>query len=499
MTGVIILNLSTIAQYLNSQVIGNSDIEISGINYDSRKVETGDLFVCILGTKSDGHDFVGDAIKKGALALLTMYRVENLPGNISQIIVPDTREALAKVSALWYGFPTQKLRMIGVTGTNGKTTTTHLIKGLLEKKGQRVGLIGTVHNLIGEEVMPSTHTTPESWELLGLINEMVEKKADAAVMEVSSHALKQNRVAGCEFDGGVFTNLTQDHLDYHLTFEDYLNSKLKLFSDLHLGTKGGTKYAVINGDDPVAEEFKRAAGVPVWTYGIKEKAHVLAEDIKITPQGTSFNLKTYQGSCPLTMSLTGNFNVYNALAAITVALLEGLTLTEIGEYLAHAPQVAGRFELVDEGQPFAVIVDYAHTPDGLENVLATAQGITKGRLITVFGCGGDRDRGKRPIMGEISGKYSSFTFVTSDNPRTEDPEAIILEIEKGIAGITSAYKTIPDRRKAIEEALEMAGPTDTVIIAGKGHEDYQLVQGKVLHFDDREVAREILHSMNFTK
>jgi len=501
LTGVIILKLSAIAEYLNTKIIGDPNIEISGINYDSRKVVPGNLFVCILGMKSDGHDFIGDALEKGASALMTIHKVEDLPDTISQINVPDTREAMSKVSALWYGFPCQQLRMIGVTGTNGKTTTTHLIKGLLEKKDQTktVGLIGTVHNLIGEEVMPSTHTTPESWELSGLLNQMVQKNTETVVMEVSSHALKQNRVTGCEFDGAVFTNLTQDHLDYHLSFADYLESKLKLFRSLQLGSKGGAKYAVINGDDPMAEEFKRAAKVPVWTYGIKEKTHIQAADIKITPRGTAFNLKTNQGNYSLTTSLIGTFNVYNVMAAVTVALLEGISLTAIGEYLSHAPQVAGRFELVDEGQPFPVIVDYAHTPDGLENILATAKEITGGRLITVFGCGGDRDRGKRPIMGGISGKYSNFSFLTSDNPRTEDPEEIIMEIERGISPITSSYKIIEDRGKAIEEALKMAEPLDTVIIAGKGHEDYQLVNGKVLHFDDREVARKILHSMNFTK
>ncbi|MEL7565373.1 MAG: UDP-N-acetylmuramoyl-L-alanyl-D-glutamate--2,6-diaminopimelate ligase [Dehalobacterium sp.] len=498
---MIILKLSAIAECLNTEIIGDPNIEISGINYDSRKVGPGNLFVCIVGTKSDGHDFIQKALEKGASALLTMHQIENLPDSVAQINVPDTREAMAKVSALWYGFPCQQLRMIGVTGTNGKTTTTHLIKGLLEKKDKTkiVGLIGTVHNLIGEEVLPSTHTTPESWELSGILNQMVERDTETVVMEVSSHALKQNRVAGCEFDGAVFTNLSQDHLDYHLSFADYLESKLILFRNLHLGKKGGAKYAAVNGDDPLAEEFIRAAKVPVWTYGIKEKTHIQATDIKISPRGTTFNLKTNQGIYSLTTSLIGTFNVYNVLAAITVALLEDISLAEIEEYLSHAPQVAGRFELVDEGQPFPVIVDYAHTPDGLENILATAKEITRGRLITVFGCGGDRDRGKRPIMGEISGKYSNFSFLTSDNPRTEDPGEIIREIEKGISSITFSYKIIEDRGKAIEEAIKIAEPLDMVIIAGKGHENYQLVNGKILHFDDREVARKILHSMNFTK
>ncbi|WP_418219644.1 UDP-N-acetylmuramoyl-L-alanyl-D-glutamate--2,6-diaminopimelate ligase [Candidatus Formimonas warabiya] len=489
------LQLSAIVQYLKAGVQGDPHVEITGVNYDSRKVAPGDLFVCMVGTKSDGHAYVPQALEKGAAAILAQQPVPDLPNSIPQVIVADTREALARLSSFWYHFPCHKLRMIGVTGTNGKTTTTHLIKGLLEQKGGLVGLVGTIHNLVGNEEIASTHTTPESWELAGLLDQMVHMGAHTAVMEVSSHALKQNRVAGCEFDVALFTNLTQDHLDYHLSWEDYLNSKLKLFSYLHIGEKGGAKYAVVNGDDPMAPHFIRAAQVPVWTYGIREKAHIQAHEIKISPRGTTFLLKSSQGEVPLSVSLTGTFNVYNVLAAVTVALLEGMAVPDIAAYLTRAPQVSGRFELVDEGQPFSVIVDYAHTPDGLENILATAKEITRGRLITVFGCGGDRDRGKRPLMGAIAGKYSGFTIVTSDNPRTEDPYRIIEEIEGGISKITAQYQVLEDRRKAIRQAIKMAGPEDTVVIAGKGHETYQIVQGKTHHFDDREVAREELHKL----
>ncbi|MCR6544476.1 UDP-N-acetylmuramoyl-L-alanyl-D-glutamate--2,6-diaminopimelate ligase [Dehalobacterium formicoaceticum] len=484
--------LSAIAEHLNGELKGKGNPEITGICYDSRKVQPGNLFVCLAGVKSDGHDFAAKAQEQGAAAFLVMRFLDALSEDMIQIRVPDTRVALAKVSSLWYGFPDQKLQVIGITGTNGKTTTTHLLKGILEQEGKKVGLVGTIHNMIGKEMLPSTHTTPESWELTGLLDQMAAQETEVVVMEVSSHALKQHRVAGCEFDVGVFTNLTQDHLDYHPSFDDYLASKLMLFQNLHQGKKGTAKYAVINGDDPKAEDFKRAAQVPVWTYGIREQADVQAEDIKISPRGSTFNLKVRQGAFPIKISLVGTFNVYNVLAAITVALLEGVSLGHITAYLEDAPQVAGRFELVDEGQQFPVIVDYAHTPDGLENILSTAKEITQGRLITVFGCGGDRDRGKRPIMGEISGKYSDFSFVTSDNPRTEDPMAIMKEIETGISAVTSRYKMIEDRGTAIKEAIQMAEAGDLVIIAGKGHEDYQLVQGKTLHFDDREVAREVL-------
>ncbi|MGI6677573.1 MAG: UDP-N-acetylmuramoyl-L-alanyl-D-glutamate--2,6-diaminopimelate ligase [Dehalobacterium sp.] len=486
--------LSVIAESLHGEIRGVGNPEITGISYDSRKVQPGNLFVCLQGIKSDGHDYGQEALERGAVAILVKFFLDDLSENIIQIKVPDTRGALAQVSSLWYGFPDQKLRVIGVTGTNGKTTTTHLLKGLLEGERKKVGLVGTIHNMVGKDILPSTHTTPESWELTGLFDQMVEKGVETVVMEVSSHALKQHRVAGCEFDVAVFTNLTQDHLDYHPDFDDYLASKLMLFENLHTGKKGGAKYAVINGDDLRAEEFKRAVQerVPVWTYGIREMADVQAEDIKITPRGSTFDLIVNQEIFPIKIPLVGIFNVYNVLAVITVALAEGIALSHIAEFLEEAPQVAGRFELVDEGQEFPVIVDYAHTPDGLENILSTAKEITRGKLITVFGCGGDRDRGKRPIMGKISGLFSDFSFVTSDNPRSEEPIAIMKEIEKGISSVTSAYKMIEKRDMAINEAIQMAGPEDMVIIAGKGHEDYQLVQGKTLHFDDREVARQVL-------
>lgn len=489
------MQLSDMTAFLGIQVTGNLDIVITGINYDSRKVEPGNLFVCIEGLKSDGHDYAYQAVQKGASALLVQKPVHGISPKVLQVMVADTRKALALLSSFWFRFPSRSMRMIGVTGTNGKTTTTHLIKGMLERTGQRVGLIGTIHNLVGEEKLSSTHTTPESLELTALISRIKEMHSKTVVMEVSSHALKQNRVSGCEFDAAVFTNLTQDHLDYHLTWEDYLNSKLKLFQGLDRGEKTGTRYAVINADDPAASSFIDTVKVPVWTYGIKENASMRASDIRISSEGTSFNLVTPRETTPIHTSLTGMFNVYNVLAAVTVALAEGVSIKEIIDFLRNAPQVSGRFELVREGQPFSVIVDYAHTPDGLENILTTAREITQGRLITVFGCGGDRDRGKRPMMGRISGRHSDFTIVTSDNPRTEDPESIIAEIEPGISEVTHDYKIISDRRQAIYKAVSMAKPGDIVVIAGKGHETYQLVNGQTLHFDDRETAREALRSL----
>lgn len=486
------MQLSDIASVLEVKANGDPEREIAAIEYDSRKIRPGSLFVCIKGLKSDGHDFIPQAVEKGAAALLVEKPISGLCRDLPWILVDDTRKALARLSSFWYQYPSQHLRLIGVTGTNGKTTTTHLIKGLMDTTGNQVGLIGTIHNVMGEKEITSTHTTPESLELAGLLAEMVRTNSRAAVMEVSSHALKQHRVAGCEFDVAVFTNLTQDHLDYHESWEDYLNSKLKLFHGLGRGEKSGPKYAVVNADDPAADDFIQAAPVPVWTFGVKEKAMVTADDVRITASGTTFKLNCPHGSIPVAIPLAGMFNVSNVLAAVTVALCEGVGMTNIIEYLSKASQVPGRFELVDQGQSFAVVVDYAHTPDGLENILATAKEITEGRLITVFGCGGDRDRTKRPIMGRISGKYSDFTFVTSDNPRTEEPKQILLEIEAGIAEVTGNFQVIEDRRSAIREAILMAEPGDMVVIAGKGHETYQLLKGKTIHFDDREAAREIL-------
>jgi len=489
--------LGEIAECLDSKVVGNPGQELTGIQYDSRKIRAGNLFVCIDGAKTDGHHYIGQAVKNGASAVLVQRIPDDLPRGLSWILVPDTRKALADVSRLWFGNPAQKVRLIGVTGTNGKTTTSHLIKSLLEKGDSPVGLIGTVHNLVGDEELTATHTTPESLELCALLDQMVEKKSTLVVMEVSSHALKQHRVAGCEYDGAVFTNLTQDHLDYHSGWEDYLSSKLLLFQNLHQGKKPGAKYAVINADDRAAQEFIQITKVPVWTYGIKEKATVKAVDIKVSPRETSFYLIYHNQRLLLQVPLVGMFNVYNVLAAVTVALAEGLPISVISHCLKTVSQVPGRFELVDMGQPFSVVVDYAHTPDGLENILSTAREITPGRLITVFGCGGDRDRGKRPIMGQIALKFSDFTVITSDNPRSEDPEKIISDIEQGIVGLSGEYTVEPERRRAIERAIKQACPGDTVIIAGKGHETYQLVKGQAFHFDDREETRIILRRLGF--
>ncbi|HEX3031643.1 MAG TPA: UDP-N-acetylmuramoyl-L-alanyl-D-glutamate--2,6-diaminopimelate ligase, partial [Bacillota bacterium] len=410
----------------------------------------------------------------------------------------STREGLALVSARYYDFPADRLNMIGVTGTNGKTTITYLVEALLKAKGEKVGLIGTICNKIGEEILPVTNTTPLPLELQQLLAMFLEKGASYCVMEVSSHALDLGRVAGIEFDLGVFTNLTQDHLDFHVTMDNYRAAKSKLFSGLNTqGRKARTKYGIINVDDPSGPYMVEKCQGSVYTYGMGQSAAVRAEDVLVTATGVAFTAITPAGIARFQLKLTGLFNVYNSLAAICVGLAENMELSLIKQVLESVPGVAGRFETVNEGQAFGVIVDYAHTPDSLENVLNTARELVRGKLISVFGCGGDRDKTKRPIMGAIAAKLSDFTVITSDNPRSEDPEAILKDVEAGVGQIASRdkYVKIADRKEAIGQAIKMAGPGDLVLIAGKGHETYQIIGSRTQPFDDREVARQWLREL----
>ena len=484
--------LKEIADCLGIKEYAYGDKVITGIQYDSRKVEPGNLFVCLKGLKTDGHAYVPQALAAGAEAILVQDKIEVLrPADIAVLEYPDTRLALAKLAALWYDFPARRFRLWGITGTNGKTTTTYLMKWVWEQENLKTGLIGTVQNMIGNAVYPAVRTTPESLELQELFRKMADSGCKRVVMEASSHALKQNRVAETSFSGAVFTNLTQDHMDYHPDIADYRESKAKLFG--YLAEKAGqTVMGVVNIDDEAADAFIEASKVPVLTYGLSEKAALRVLDYQLLPNGSRFRFSYAGQSHEMQVPLVGKFNIYNTLAAMGALLADGLPLDRIMRHLANAPQVSGRFELVDEGQDFAVVVDYAHTPDGLDNLLSTAREITRGRMITVFGCGGDRDRTKRPIMGRIAAQYSDFSFITSDNPRTEDPFFIIGEIEAGIREVTKKYAVDPDRRDAIRQAIHLAKAGDIVVIAGKGHEDYQLVQNQVLPFDDRKVAREIL-------
>ena len=453
---------------------GNQEVQVTGITYDSRQTKPGFLFVAIEGFQNDGHNYIDSAVSNGAVAVVVQKEI-SLPDHVSWIRVEDSRKALALLSAKFYNYPSGQLKLIGVTGTNGKTTTTHLIEAVYRARGSQTGLIGTCYNLIADEILPVEHTTPESADLQSLLSRMVEAGVEAVTMEVSSHALYLHRVVGCEFDVAVFTNLTQDHLDFHKNMESYLAAKSILFSGLNSeGSKLTPKYAVINADDQVSGNLSLLSGGQVVTYGIVQQSDVKADNISIKASGASFTVASKQGKVTVDLNLTGKFNVYNALAAYTVGLVSGFSPEVIKAALEGVKGVPGRFELVDEGQDFAVIVDYAHTPDGLENILNTAREFVKGKLITVFGCGGERDRTKRPLMGEISARLSDFSVVTSDNPRHEDSDRIILDTLVGVSRVAERenYAIISDRRAAIKAALANATSGDVVIIAGKGHETY---------------------------
>ena len=463
--------------------------DIISIAYDSRRVIPGSLFVCIQGERFDGHRFAGDAVSKGASAILA----ERVPESIAVpvVLVPDTRQALPIISNRFFDHPCRRLKLIGVTGTKGKTTTTYLIEAALSSAGLSAGVIGTLGARIRGEEVPLERTTPESVDLQELLARIVSEGVAAAAMEVSSHALAKRRTEGCEYDVAVFTNLTRDHLDFHGTLEDYLQTKMMLFSQYPKASKKRFT-AVINLDDPAGEKVRGVSLGDALTYGIREAADIRAANINAGPNGVSFDVTGPAGQGHVDLKIGGVFNVYNSLAAIGSAWALGFGLDEVRAGMESVTSVAGRFESVDCGQDFGVIVDYAHSPDSLENVLQAARELTLGRLIVVFGCGGDRDKGKRPVMGGIASELSDLSVITSDNPRSEDPQTIIDEIAAGSNGGSARVTSIVDRREAIKHALEAAQPGDLVVIAGKGHETYQIFADRTIHFDDREVVRELL-------
>jgi UDP-N-acetylmuramoyl-L-alanyl-D-glutamate--2,6-diaminopimelate ligase len=477
---------------------GNLDVAVISLTDDSRAVKPGSVFVAVRGDRVDGHAFVGKAVEAGAAALVLQKGLNvTAASSIPVVRVDDSRRALGVLAGRFYREPASRLCMVGVTGTNGKTTVTYLCKGVLETAGRRVGLIGTVAYQIGDERLPAAHTTPGAVELQALLARMVGAGMNAAVMEVSSHALAMDRTTGCEFDVAIFTNLTQDHLDFHRDMDGYFQAKLRLFADLDpAGRKLRPKRAIVNIDDARGARVCGASRVPVWTYAIQKPADIRAEDVRLALSGTRFTAATPHGRFPVESRLVGEHNVYNILAAIGVGLHEGLSPEIIQRGIASVVNVPGRFERVEAGQDFTVVVDYAHTDDALLRLLTAAQALKTGRVITVFGCGGDRDRGKRPKMGRVAARLSDVVFLTSDNPRSEDPAAILREIEVGVrealADRRIRYEVIADRRAAIEAAVREAKSGDTVLIAGKGHEDYQIVGAARHHFDDREVARAAL-------
>ncbi|OAB30131.1 UDP-N-acetylmuramoyl-L-alanyl-D-glutamate--2,6-diaminopimelate ligase [Paenibacillus macquariensis subsp. defensor] len=493
------MRLNELASTLTiKHIIGSVDIRVSGIQTDSRKVTEGDLFICLPGHTVDGHNYAQQAMEKGAAALVVDHQLDiDLP----QIIVKDCRYAMAVLADAFFGSPSKQMKVIGITGTNGKTTTAYLIEKIMNDHNVKTGLIGTIQMRYGGRTFPMSGTTPEALELQRSLHDMAASGTRCCVMEVSSHALEQGRVKGTDFRTAVFTNLTQDHLDYHNTMDEYRAAKGLFFSRMgnaFQSIQDKRKFAVLNADDPASEYFKNITAAEVVTYGLEEGVDVRATEISISAQGTDFHVDSFRGSTDIKLKMVGKFNVYNALGAITATLLEGVPLDEIKRSLESLSGVDGRVESVDAGQPFAVIVDYAHTPDGLENVLKTVNEFAVGRVLTVFGCGGDRDKKKRPIMGKIAAKYSDVVFVTSDNPRTEDPESILKDIEQGLIEDQvpqENYLLIEDRRVAIQKAIDMASPEDVVLIAGKGHETTQKIGQTTHDFDDRIVAKEAIRGI----
>ncbi|WP_411230878.1 UDP-N-acetylmuramoyl-L-alanyl-D-glutamate--2,6-diaminopimelate ligase [Terribacillus halophilus] len=463
-------------------------IDITGVTIDSREVKSGNLFICIDGAVVDGHTFAKQAQDQGAAAILAE---RPLDVSIPVILVKDTLRALAPIANAFYNHPSKEMRVIGITGTNGKTSMTYLLESIFRANQEATGVIGTIQMKIKEEAYPVKNTTPDAVFLQKGFRKMVDEGVDTAVIEVSSHALDRGRVHGTDIDVAVFTNLSQDHLDYHASFEDYFHAKSLLFSQLgNTFDPGHPKYAVINTDDHYAEALIKSTAQPVCTYGIDKPADIMAKDIQLASNGTSFLLQTPKGEAKITSKLMGKFNVYNMLAAVGAAICSGVPFDTICKALQETTGVAGRFEPVMAGQSFGVIVDYAHTPDSLENVLTTIKSFVKGKIITVVGCGGDRDKTKRPLMAGKAVQYSDTAIFTADNPRTEDPQAILEDMIRGLE--SDKYVVVPDREEAIQRAVGLAQADDIVLIAGKGHETYQIVGDQVLDFDDRLVAAEAI-------
>lgn len=480
------MKLKKIMENINFDLIkGNIDVEINKIQYDSRAIRQGDVFFCIEGYNVDGHKYVQSAINNGAVAIVCQKNIE-IDSEVCVLKVQFSRRALAIGAANYYGNPSHNMKMIGITGTNGKTTSAFMVKAILESAGYKVGLIGTIANYICDKKIHTERTTPESLELHELFMEMVDSGIDYCVMEVSSHSLYLDRVYGIEFCESIFTNLTQDHLDFHKTFENYFNAKLKLFML--------SKSSVINIDDTYGTKaFKSITGSKL-SYGLNHNVDIMASDIKMHSRGSNFTMMYKNSSFEIELSIPGNYNIYNALGSAAVCLNQGVDACVIKLALKKL-QVPGRCELVRNSYNlgFEIILDYAHTPDALENILKTVREFTQGKLISVFGCGGDRDKTKRPIMGKIGTLLSDFSVVTSDNPRTEVPMEIIKDVVVGIE--QDNYEIVENRRDAIKRAIEIASSGDIIVITGKGHEDYQVLKDETIHFDEREVISEILKEL----
>lgn len=468
---------------------GRDDLEIREIQYDSRQVKKGDLFICIEGYSTDGHKYIDSAVRNGAIAVICSKSIENaFTYNCTLIKVDNTRKVLAASAANYYNHPAKKLKIIGITGTNGKTTSTFMIKSILEAKGYKVGLLGTIANYVGDKRIPAHRTTPESLELQKLFSEMVDEDVNYCIMEVSSHSLYLDRVYGIKFCEAIFTNLTRDHLDFHKTFENYYNAKLKLFKN--------TSSSIVNIDDEYGDRVYKDSEGEKTSYAIEKNADIKGSNLNMHSRGVEFDITWNNEASHISLNIPGKYNVMNALGSAAACLKEGMSLLDVKKGLETMLCVPGRCEIVTKNYNlgYEVIVDYAHTPDGLENILKTAREFTKGNLISVFGCGGDRDNTKRPIMGKIGTDLSDKAIITSDNPRSEEPMSIIKEILTGVE--KSNYVVVENRREAIKKAMEMAQKDDVIVVAGKGHEDYQILKDKTIHFDEREIIAEIIKELN---
>ena len=461
------------------------DTDITSVSYDTREIENGALFVALKGHKYDGHTFIPEALAKGAAAVLC-EQPPLFPG--PWLVTENTRAALARIAANRFGHPGKEMTLLAVTGTNGKTTTSTLLKWVLEEiLHTKVGLIGTNRNMIGNTELPAHRTTPESWELQELLRRMADEGCTHVVMEVSSHALVQHRVDTLRFTEGIFTNLSRDHLDYHGTMEEYRRAKGLLFAQSDL--------AILNLDDVAGRWYQREVTCPCFTYSeSRQEAHLTAENVRLLPDHVRFEAVSQGMICRIFLPIPGGFSIYNALAVIAAALNLGLELTAIADALSRAPGVKGRVEVVPVPAPFTVLIDYAHTPDALENILSTARSLTNRRLLCVVGCGGDRDKSKRALMGEIAGELADLTFLTSDNPRSEDPMGILTDMLPGMKRSGGSFLLLPDRREAIRAALTEAREGDLVLLAGKGHETYQEICGEFFHLDEREEVAAFFHS-----
>ncbi len=483
------MHLRELFETIDLKGFHGENVEVKGISHNSKDVSSGDLFVAVKGMRHDGHSFIDEAKRRGAVAFLVDHIVDGLEG-LNYGIVENTREVLGVVASRFYGNPSQSMTVIGITGTNGKTTTMYLLESILKASGKEVGVIGTIGAMYGDRVINTSHTTPDSIELQRILRGMVDHGVSYCVMEVSSHSISMKRLVGCSFKAGVYTNISQDHLDFHGDMDGYFDTKASFFTNLIEG-RHRRGFSVVNVDDPMGDRLLKRLKRRVITYGISDGA-ITPQECTLSAEGIEGRLNTPQGELRFRSSLIGEFNLYNIMAAVATAIGLGIPLYEIGGGIEALKGVRGRMEIVHVDDGPDVVIDYAHTPSALEKVLDALRPLRRGKIITVFGCGGDRDRGKRPLMGRIATEASDMVVLTSDNPRSEDPLEIIKDIEKGIED-GCEYIVEVDRREAIKKAIGLGRDGDIVLLAGKGHEDYQIIGDDVIHFSDMEEVQRLLY------